>query len=391
MTPRSLIFRSNTSHERVSTTMRKPRTVVRAAVAVGTVLALAACGGSPTSPSAGGSDKEDSGPTKAEKLYEEIAGLSGQERRDRLVELAAEEDGLNLYTSMNANVLDAVVGAFEDEFDIEPSVYRASGETVLQRVLQEADADFPGNDLVETNSGELGALQQEGVLADCTAQELVDQVPEAGRGEGWIATRFNIFAPSWNTDIISEPPTSWEDLADPKYDGQLALELGDYDWYMGLTDYWLEEGKSQEEIDQLFADMVDGGKVVKGHTVMAELMSAGQFGLAASNYSYIVEKAKAAGAPVELEPYVSPLLARANGGGCMKTAQNPATAMLFMDWLLEEGQAIIAEENLTPAIADGDPFGDAELIAIDTEKLLAEGQEWSDKYDELLSGAEKIG
>jgi iron(III) transport system substrate-binding protein len=375
--------------------MRKPRTLRVAALAAGTALVLTACGGSPTSSDSqgdgdGGGSEQDSGPTEAEQLYEEIGALTGQERRDRLVELAAEEDGLNLYTSMNADVLDEVVSAFDDEFGIEPSVYRASGETVLQRILQEQDANFPGNDVVETNGGELGALSTEGALANCVADEIVQQVPEAGRGEGWTATRFNIFAPSWNTDIIDEPPTTWEDLADPKYDGQLVLELGDYDWYMALTDYWLEQGKSQEEVDQLFADMVDGGQVVKGHTVMAELMSAGQFGLAASNYTYIVEAAKASGAPVELEPYVNPLIARPNGGGCMKTAQNPATAMLFMDWLMQEGQPLIAEQELTPAIQEGDAFGDTELIAVDSAKLLEEGEEWSTKYEELLAGVEEI-
>ena len=372
--------------------MRKPRTIARTALAVGAVLALAACGGSPTSSSSPAADETEasSGPTEAEQLYEEIGALTGQERRDRLVELAAEENGLNLYTSLNADVLDEVVDAFEDEFDIEPSVYRASGETVLQRVLQEQDAGFPGNDLVETNAGELGALVQEGVMVQCVADEIIEQVPEAGRAEGWTATRFNIFAPSWNTNIIKDPPTTWEDLADPQYDGQLVLEVGDYDWYMGLTDYWLEQGKSQEEIDQLWADMVDGGKAIKGHTVSTELMSAGQFGLTAANYTYIVEKAKASGAPVEVQPYVDPLIARPNGAGCMKTAQNPATAMLFLDWLMQEGQEIIAAEELTPAIQEGDAFGGAELISIDMEKLLEEGEEWSKRYEELLQGIEQV-
>jgi len=370
--------------------MRKPRTLRAAALAAGAVLALTACGGSPTSSDAGGGESEqDSGPTEAEQLYEEIGALTGQERRDRLVELAAEEDGLNLYTSMNADIVDEVVSAFEDEFDIAPSVYRAGSETVLQRILQEQDANFPGNDLVETNGSELGALQSEGVMAQCVADELIEQVPEAGRSEDWTATRFNLFAPSWNTELITEPPTTWEDLADPKYDGQLVLELGDYDWYMGLTDYWLEQGKSQEEVDQLFADMVDGAQVVKGHTVMAELMSAGQFGLAASNYTYIVEAAKAAGAPVETQPYVDPIIARPNGGGCMKTAQNPATALLFMDWLMQEGQEILASSEATPAITDEQL--DVELYPVNSEKLLEEGQEWSDRYDELLAGIEEIG
>lgn len=372
--------------------MRKPRTLARAAAAVATVFVVAACGGSPTSPSAGDKNKEAGGPTEAEKLYEEMAGLAGQERRDRLVELAAEEDGLNLYTSMNADILDEVVSAFEDEFDIAPSVYRAGSETILQRILQESGANFPGNDVVETNGSELGALQTEGVMAQCAAQARIDMVPEAGRSEDWTSTRFNLFAPSWNTKVIKGDmvPTSWEDLADPKYDGKLALELGDYDWYLGLTDYWLSEGKSQEEIDKLFADIVDGAVVVKGHTVMAELMSAGQFGVAASNYTYIVEAAKKAGAPVETRPYVNPVIARPNGGSCMRTAENPATAMLFMDWLLEEGQKLISGLELTPAIQEGDALSGTELVAIDSQKLLEEGQVWSDKYDKLLSGAKKL-
>jgi iron(III) transport system substrate-binding protein len=233
------------------------------------------------------------------------------------------------------------------------------------------------------------AFQQEGVMTQCASGELIEQVPEAGRYDDWTATRFNLFAPSWNTDEISEPPTSWEDLADPRYDGQLALELGDYDWYMGLTDYWLEQGKSQEEVDQLFADMVDGAQVVKGHTVMAELMSAGQFGVATSNYTYIVEAAEAAGAPITTTPYVEPLIARPNGGSCMKTAENPATAMLFMDWLLMEGQQVIADAGATAAVVEGGG-DDVELFPVDGQQLLDEGAEWSARYDELLAGVEEI-
>lgn len=372
--------------------MRTSRTFVRTAVATGAVLALAGCGGSPTAAPAGNNAQGNSGPTKAEQLYEEVGGLSGQERRDRLVELAGEEGGLNLYTSMTADVADAVTEAFSDEFDIDVSLYRAGSETVLQRILQEQGAGFAGNDVVETNSSELGALSKEGVMAEYRGERR-DLVPEAGQGPNWTATRFNLFAPSWNTQQVSGDliPTSWEDLADPKYDGVLSMELGDYDWYMALHDYWLEQGKSQEEVDKLFADMAEGAKLVKGHTVQGELMSAGEFGVAASNYTYIVQRAKDDGAPVDYQPLVEPVIARPNGAGLMKTAANPATAMLFMDWLLQEGQAVIAEESLTPSIAEGgDSLADVELYAVDGQKLLEEGDEWSARYDELLAGGEVI-
>ncbi len=373
--------------------MRTPRSLALTAVLGAGALLLSSCGGSPTAaPPAEAGSVAPSGPTAAEELYAEVGALTGQERRDRLVELAAEEGGLNLYTSMTADVADAVTEAFSDEFDIDVSVYRAGSETVLQRILQEQDAGFPGNDVVETNSTELVALETEQVMATYEGERR-DMVPEVGKSDTWTATRFNLFAPSWNTEIITGDmvPTSWEDLADPKYDDQLSMELGDYDWYLSLYNYWLDEGKSEEEVDQLFADMVDGAKIVRGHTVQGELMSAGEFGVTASNYTYIVERAKQSGAPVDYVPLTEPVIARPNGGGLMKTAANPATGMLFFDWLLEEGQQVLVDESLTPAIVgDEDPLADVELIPVDLETLIAEGDEWSARYDELLAGGELV-
>jgi iron(III) transport system substrate-binding protein len=294
---------------------------------------------------------------------------------------------------MNAEVADAVVEAFGDTFDVEVSTYRASGEAVLQRVLQEQGADYAGNDLVETNSRELLALSQEGAFAVYEGERR-DMVPEAGRFETWTATRFNLFAPAWNTELIAEvgAPTSWEDLADPKYDGMLSMEVGDYDWYLSLYGYWEQEGKSEEEIDALFAGMADGAKVVKGHSVQAELLSAGEFALVASPYTYTIDNLKDKGAPVEYEPVVEPIIARPNGFGLMKTATHPCAAMLFADWILEEGQQVIADQNLTPSVVEGDdPLAGLEIHPVDNEKLLNDSELWSKKYEDVVSAGEQTG
>jgi iron(III) transport system substrate-binding protein len=363
------------------------------ALTAGATMVLAACGGNPTaSGGSGGGDNAADGPTEAEQLYEEVMALSGQERRDRLVELATEEGQLNLYTSMTSDVADAVSEAFSDQFDIDVNLYRANGETVSQRVLQEQDAGYAGNDVVETDGIELAKLEQEGVMAPY-AGERRDLVPEAGQFETWTATRFNVFTPSWNTEAVSadEAPSSWEDLADPKWDGQLAMELGDVDWYLTLKEYWVEQGKSEEEVDQLFADMADGAKAVKGHTVQAELMAAGQYEVTASNYSYIVENAKQSGAPVDYLPFVEPAIARPNGIGLMKTAANPAAGLLFADWMLEEGQQVLTDEGLSAAIVEGDnPLSDVELIPVDIAGVIENSADLTAEYEELLASAEVV-
>ncbi|MFI7617337.1 ABC transporter substrate-binding protein [Nonomuraea terrae] len=354
------------------------------------VLLLSGCGGSPTATAplaaSGG------GPTAAEKLYTEVNGMTGQQRRDKLVPLAEKEGTLDLYTSMTSDVADAVLKAFEAQFNVKVSMYRAGSETVLQRVVQEQKAGYQGNDVVETNATELFDLNTEGVLADYDSERR-RMVPEAGRQQGWTATRFNLFAPSWNTGLVTpeQAPKTWEDLADPKWDGKLAMEISDSDWYLTLFKYWEKQGKTDEEINKIFEGMASGAKIVKGHTVQGQLLSAGQFSLAASNYSYIVEQAKAKGAPVDYLPFVQPVIARPNGIGLMKTAKHPAAAMLFTDWLLQEGQALLVKQGLTPAIVEGDdPLKDVEIIPIDVEELTKNGDEWNKRYDQVISNGEQV-
>jgi iron(III) transport system substrate-binding protein len=275
------------------------------------------------------------------------------------------------------------------------NLYRASSETVLQRLLQESGANHPGADVLETDALEMAAIGKEKLAAAYTGERR-DKVGPEGQFDGWTATRYNMFAPSWNTTKVpaGAQPKSWEELADPKWDGQLAMELSDYDWYLTLYEYWQQHGKSPDEIDRLFAQMANGAKVVKGHTVMGELLSAGQFSVAASNYSYIVQRAADKGAPVAYQPFVQPVIARPQGAALINNAPHPAAALLFMDWVLTEGQQVIVDLGLTPSIEpEGlvDPLEGLEVIPVDVNKLLNEQKQWSDRYTALLEKSEQVG
>ena len=361
----------------------------RLAAATGLALALVSCGASPTAPSTGAGGQDE------QSKYQEYEALKGQERRDRLMQDAKAEGELSLYTSMTSDVAEGVSKAFTEQTGVKVNLYRAASETVLQRLLQEASANHPGADVVETNDREMSAVGSEG-LAEQYTGERRDMVGPEGQFDGWTATRYNLFTPSWNTTKVpaGQQPQSWEDLADPKWNGQLAMELSDYDWYLTLYTYWQKHGKSDSEIDRLFADMANGAKVVKGHTVMGELLSAGQFSVAASNYSYLVQRAADKGAPVAYQPLVEPVIARPQGVALLKNAPHPAAALLFTDWLLTEGQQVIVDLGLTPSIEpEGlkDPLEGIEVIPVDMDKLLNEQKQWSDRYNALLAKGEQVG
>jgi iron(III) transport system substrate-binding protein len=359
----------------------------RITFALGLSLALVSCGGSPTASNNG------SGP--AESKCQQYEALKGQERRDTLLKDAKSEGEVSVYTSMTSDVAEAVTKAFTDQTGVKVNLYRADSETVLQRILQEAGANHAGADIVETDALEMASLGKEELVEPYTGERR-DLVGAEGQFENWTADRYNLFAPSWNTTRVpgGDQPTAWEDLANPKWDGALAMELNDYDWYMTLYEYWQQHGKSTADIDRLFSDMANGAKVVKGHTVMGEMLSAGQYSVAASNYSYIVQKAVNKGAPVAYQPFVEPVIARPQGAAPLKSAPHPAAALLFQDWLFTEGQQIFVDEGLTPSIEPQnlkDPLEGLEVIPVDVNELRDKQKEWSERYAALLSRSDKVG
>lgn len=360
---------------------------------VGALLAVAmlatACGGSSTKGEGG------SGSDSAASVYEQLNGLPPDEQRAKAVELAKEEGTLSLYTSYNSDVLKGIKKAFKDKFGIDVKSYRAHSETIVQRILQESKAGRVGGDAVETNFLEMAILSGEDVFADYSGAAL-DRVPKVGQFDGWAADRFNIFLPMWNTDIIKpgEEPTSWEDLADPRFDGKLVLEQGDYDWFASLTLYWREQGKSQDEIDALWKKIVDGAKVGKGHTTIAELLAAGQTGMLASQYSYIAQTYIDEGAPLAYRTKDGtapvPGFPRPQGVAILKGAPHPAAAWLFEDWLLsEEGQKVLVDAGISVStdVEGNTAAKGVELAKFPVDDLRDNDAEWSARYDALLRGA----
>ena len=190
----------------------------------------------------------------------------------------------------------------------------------------------------------------------------------------------------WNTGKVpaGTEPQSLKDLAGPQWKGRVGLEIGDVDWFAAMYNYYKSQGQSDDEVMSFFRQLAANSKIAKGHTVMGELLAAGQFDVAASIYSHTVDNAAEKGAPVawrkDGKP-VQPVVLRPNGAGLMKSAKHPAAAMLFFDFLLTDGQQAIAGANRIGAIPTAqDPLAGVQTVSVPEEELLNNAQKWSDMY-----------
>jgi iron(III) transport system substrate-binding protein len=359
-------------------------------------LTATACGGG-AADSAPGAVANAGRSGDATGAYAQIAALPKDQQRAKAEELAKNEGTLSIYTSMTQDVADTVAKKFHDQFGVKVTVFRGNSETVLQRILQESQANRLGADAVETNFREMETLAKEGDLVDYTGAA-ADRVKDAGKFEHWRATRFNVFLPAWNTNLIKpgDEPKSWEDLADPKYKGKLTLEISDSDWYENVTQYWLDHGRSQQQVDEVWKKIVSNAKAAKGHTTMIELLGAGQTPMDAMNYTYITERARADGAPVayKLADGTNPMpaFARPNGVGMLNGAKHKAAAWLFYDWMLSDGQKVLLDLHLTPStdVPGDESLKGLNLVPFDVPTLTKDSAEWDKKYDGQLRGVEKI-
>ena len=372
------------------------------------LLTIAACGGTPTAEPAEPAEAEGAAQAPADvpatagdaggednpyaEVFAELEGLTGQERRDRLVELAeAEGATVNAYGA-NSD-LPELGETFEQEFGIPVEVYRAQANQVLQRVLQEAEAGQLEADLIDNNGFEMAVTAREGLTVDYEGP-VEDLLREGTDWDGWTANRFTLTNPVWNTEVLTEgPPEEFADMADERFSGKLLVEPRAFDWYMTLST-WFQENRDMtaEEFDEMFRSVVRNATLLSGNTSHVNFLASGEFGISAGTYNHLIDEAIASGAPLERLPPVGPVISRPNGMALSVATDAPASTLLFFEWILTDAQPLLLAEHRLPALEEGIDTGQVlegidELVTIDIERLVDEGLEWEERYQELLREA----
>jgi iron(III) transport system substrate-binding protein len=362
-----------------------PARVLSATLATLVLLTATACGDD-----SGGAAGNVSSPAAA--AVEAVDGLDATARTAELKRRAKAEQGdVRLYTSLDERVAAKVLKRFTADTGVRVEVYRAKSESVLERVSKEARADADGADLVDVNGLGLVVLERQGALTAFTTPA-ADKLVAGAVHRGWIASRAQAFAVSWNTDAVSdaERPRRLADLAEPRWKGRVAIEDGDWDWYLTVREHWMRtEGLSREEADERFRKIARNARVVQGHSFQTQLVGSGEFDVAAADYSYMVEAAKAEGAPIAWRRPAAPVVSRQNGLALARHARRPAQALLLADWLLGPGQDALAEEDVPSVRRDlVDDLG-VDVLHIDDTKLVDRQREGTADYQRIIRDAGK--
>jgi iron(III) transport system substrate-binding protein len=275
------------------------------------------------------------------------------EHTAKLIEGAKKEGKLVWYTSTNVTESKPLLDDFEKQYPfIKTELFRASGEKIQNRVITEVRAGKWDFDLLGLS--EIGTLIEHKAVGSYVSPESKAFIKEF-KDPGGLSTAIyiNYFVPGYNTRLVAEKdaPKRWEDLLDPKWKGKISIDQEEYPWYVTLLSAWGKE-KTQKFMTALAKQDIQWRK---GHTLIAQLMSAGEFPVAIV-YAHRAESDKKKGAPVEWVHTVDPIVVSLNSIGLSAKPNNPNSAKLMIDFLLsKKAQEKIRTFNRVPARADVEP------------------------------------
>src|SRR5262249_17695806 len=153
------------------------------------------------------------------------------------------------------------------------------------------------------------------------------------------------------------------------------------DWFAQVV-----VGLGEAEGLKLFRDIVaqNGISVRKGHTLLANLVAAGEVPLALTIYGFTAEQLKQKGAPLDWF-IIPPLIARPTAAGVARNAPHPDAAGLFYHFLIGEAQPILASRNfLSPVRKIESPFTKGPIEIIDAAMMLDQSEKWQDLFQKTI-------
>jgi iron(III) transport system substrate-binding protein len=309
----------------------------------------------------------------------------GPDRARKLVAAGQKEGSFALYTSFAEKDLPTLIVAFEKKYGVKVKVWRAGSEKVLQRTLTEAAARRWEVDAIHSSALEMETLYREKILQPVASPYSTELIAGAPRPHGeWVATYLSVWVQAYNTNLVKKEdlPGTFQDLLDPKWKGKLGIEANVPEWYSTVV---LDMG--EEKGIKFFRDLVgrNGVSVRTGHSLLNNMVVAGEVPLALTVYNFMAESARRKGAAIDwfvLEPAV----ARTSGIGIARRAPHPNAALLFYDFMLSaEAQKLLVSMEYVPTNARvPSPLAQRRFTLVDPALALDQSDKWARSFEEVI-------
>jgi len=302
---------------------------------------------------------------------------------------AKAEGNLIVYTVWDVEHIKAITDAFTKRYPgIKATYWQGRNPEIVTRVLTEFQGGQPSFDVVLSDNAPAviraaGAIQNYATVQKDVLYLYDPTMPTVSLQVQTLAYNTKRMKPG-------DLPKSWEDVANPKYKGRVAL---DDPMRAGPLSSMLAGLKEQWKDDRRFTNFVKGLKALnvpvhKSTSEMFRLVVSGEYDICMPALLHDVMEEKEKGVPVDYVKTNPPVVFPRQSGIYIK-APNPNTAKLFGEWLIStEGQQTIdalgresSRKDFKSKTSIESAFGkNMKPIPVNDKGFLEDPKKWLDTY-----------
>ncbi|UQI39985.1 Fe(3+) ABC transporter substrate-binding protein [Vreelandella venusta] len=274
---------------------------------------------------------------------------------------------VNIYSARHYDSDEILYKAFTDETGIEVNVLEGDSDQLMERMQREGIAS-PADVMLTVDAGRLWRAEQDGLFQSVESDVLNERLPESMRHpEGlWFGFSQRARVIFYNRENFDPSQiTSYEDLADPQFEGQVCIRSSNNIYNQSLLASMIEhhgEEGAEEWAQGVVNNMARDPE--GGDTDQILGVASGECDLAVANHYYYVrmlhsdedadrEAARKVGV---IFPNQGDRGTHINvgGAGLVANAQNPENGIRFLEFLAsDEAQEVLADRNYEFPVVEG--------------------------------------
>jgi len=314
--------------------------------------------------------------------------------QDARVEAAKKEGKVVWYTSLALPTAEKIGKLFEAAYPgIKVEVQRTGSQRLLQRVMQEMQANLKLVDVIHTSdAGHFVLLKEKKLLMKYTPAG-VDAFPAGFKDrDGYYFTlRATVNVIAYNTKLVSsaEAPRTWKDLLDPKWKGKLVTAHPGYSGVISTHVLALVQLYGWDYFKQLAQNKL---MLVQSAVDPAGVVASGERMVAVDGGDYYYYQMKKKGNPIEVVYPKEGVPLVVSPTAIASFAPHPNAAKLFTDFTFtRELQQVMADsEGLYtghPEVkypSDKPKLSELKLLNVEAEELEKRNEEIKSRFVEFF-------
>jgi iron(III) transport system substrate-binding protein len=314
--------------------------------------------------------------------------------QDARVEAAKKEGKVVWYTSLALPTAEKIAKLFEAAYPgVKVEVHRTGSQRILQRVMQELQANLKLVDVIHTSDAGHFVLLKEKKLLMKYVPPGVDAFPAGFKDkDGYYFTlRATVNVIAYNTKLVpaGEAPKGWKDLLDTRWRGKMVTAHPGYSGVISTHVLALVQLYGWDYFKQLAQNKL---MLVQSAVDPAGVVASGERQVAVDGGDYYYYQMKKKGNPIEVVYPKEGVPLVVSPTAIASFAPHPNAAKLFTDFTFtRELQQVMADsEGLYtghPEVkypADKPKLSDLKLLTVDPEELEKRNEEIKSRFVEFF-------